>query len=73
MDKTASMAKAAVILDCLCKAMVAVAIMLSIAILAANPPLDTQARPLAALLLALGTIGLVALNAPAAARSLSRR
>lgn len=66
------MAKATVFLDCLCKAMVAVAVMLSIAILAGNPPLDTQSRPLAALLLGLGTFGLLAIHTRADA-SLPRR
>jgi hypothetical protein len=36
--------------------------MLSLAILAANPPLETPSRPVAATLLALGIAGLIALH-----------
>jgi hypothetical protein len=66
------MTKVTVFLDCTFKALVAVAVMLSIVILAGNPALDTPARPLAASLLALGTLGLLALNRPAV-RAISRR
>src|SRR6476469_9918622 len=51
-----------VVVECLSKAMIAVAVMISVAILAGNPSLDTPSRPVAATLLALGVLGLVALQ-----------
>lgn len=56
------MSSARVVVECAGKAMVAVAVMISVLILAANPALDTPARPLAASLLAIGTAVLVLLN-----------
>ncbi len=51
-----------VVLDCLSKAMIAVALMLTAAIALMNPPVETPARTTAATLLALGIAGLVALR-----------
>ena len=53
------------VIECLSKALIAVSVMLSLAILAANPPLETPSRPVAATLLALGIAGLLALHLPA--------
>jgi hypothetical protein len=50
------------VLDALSKAMVAVAVMLSILLFAKGPASADPARTLTAWLLALGTVGLVALN-----------
>ena len=52
-----------VVVECLSKALIAVSVMLSVAILAGNPPLETPSRPVAATLLALGIAGLLSLHA----------
>jgi hypothetical protein len=57
------MSPARIVLDCLSKALVAVAVMLSVAILVGNPPVETPSRTVAATLLAVGMIGLLALRA----------
>jgi hypothetical protein len=51
------------VLDALSKALVTVAVMLSILLIVKGPGSPDPARPFTALLLALGTLGLVALNA----------
>lgn len=51
------------VLDAFSKALVTVAVMLSILLIVKGPGTSDPARPLTALLLALGTLGLVALNA----------
>jgi hypothetical protein len=65
------MSPARTVVDCLSKALVAVAVMLSVAILVGNPPVDTPSRIVAATLLALGTLGLLALHM--SARPTTRR
>jgi hypothetical protein len=59
------------VFESLSKAMVAIAVMLSILIVAAGPASASPARPITALFLAIGTLGLVALNL--ANNSASRR
>jgi hypothetical protein len=62
------------VFDALSKALVTVAVMLSILIMVKGPAEESAARPITALLLALGTLGLVALNLGAASsKSPSRR
>jgi hypothetical protein len=53
------------VVECLSKALIAVSVMLSLAILAGNPPLETPSRPVAAALLALGIAGLIAVHGSA--------
>jgi hypothetical protein len=50
------------VFDALSKALVTIAVMLSVLIAAAGPAEESPARPITALLLAVGTLGLVALN-----------
>jgi hypothetical protein len=50
------------VFEALSKALVAIAVMLSILILAAGPASASPARPITALMLAIGTLGLVALS-----------
>jgi hypothetical protein len=54
--------KTRAVLDALSKAMVTVAVMLSILLIAKGPAHADPARTLTALLLAVGTLGLVGLN-----------
>ena len=61
--KSGGMPVLRVVVECLSKALIAVSVMLSLAILAGNPPLETPSRPVAATLLALGICGLAALHA----------
>jgi hypothetical protein len=51
------------ILEALSKALVAVAVMLSILLFVKGPATEDPARSFTALLLALGTVGLIALHA----------
>lgn len=57
------------VLDALSKAMVAVAVMLSIVLIAKGPAHADPARTLTAWLLGIGTVGLVALNLVGAPQS----
>jgi hypothetical protein len=50
------------VFESLSKALITVAVMLSVLIVAAGPASASPARPITALLLALGTLGLMALK-----------
>lgn len=50
------------VLEALSKALIAIAVMLSVVIVAAGPATASPARPVTALFLAIGTLSLVALN-----------
>jgi hypothetical protein len=61
------------VFEALSKALITISVMLSVLIFAAGPVSASSARPIVAVFLAVGTLGLVALNRTKNTRTMSRR